>query len=528
MKVFDLNVSLAWERVKKDLHKRHFVNASLFYKIADFHNIEWLKKLKADFELGTYCPSSMEVVEIPKGKGLVRPGSLLSLEDNIFYASLVQECYSGIFKKIEWAQEVVDFANIPYPIAVTSKDWFKDRISSWKKFGEKSISFLNQGYEFVVVTDITGFFENIDLDILFSELRTCDIQPFVIESLGRCLNKWSQVPGKGIPQGNSTSDLLAKIYLNTVDQGMCNEGYSYIRYVDDIRIFCRDEIEAKKALKDLIRLLRKRGLNLQSAKTKVLHTNVFLEEEIESTQRIIDGLTNKFHEELNDLLAINDPYQVIDDSIAKDDKTPLEVFMQAFRQYFINGNQETFDKTLFHFLINNLTKYGEPFAVEYCLNLLDKHPEETEYILKYCTSIDLTSILAQRLNSVCERLIDFINSNYAVYDYQSFQILSWLQNYSEFCLDKLLHTCRKIAFDNNKPYYYRFVARNILGKEGNSADLEKLEDYMSSVRSEIEKAELLCCLQRVEKSRRNAFLGRFASEGHVLKMTVDYIKSSQQ
>ncbi|RZK04112.1 MAG: RNA-directed DNA polymerase [Flavobacterium sp.] len=528
MKIINLNVSLAWERVKKDLRKRNFVNASLFYEIVDYHNVEWLRKLKADFEEGTYCPTSMEVVEIPKGKGLVRPGSLLSIEDNIFYASLVQECYLSIFNKIEWAQDEVDFANIPCCPTASSKDWFQDRISNWNRFREKSMSYLDQGYEFVVVTDITGYFENIDVDILSSELKTCNVHPFIIENLRRCLIKWSQIPGKGIPQGNSASDLLAKLYLNTVDQGMRNAGYYYIRYVDDIRIFCKDEIEAKEGLKELIRLLRKRGLNLQSAKTKILHTSIFLEEEIESTQRIINTLTNKFKDELNNMLSLGDPYQVVDEGILTNDETPVEVFKEAFRQHFIKGDESKFDKTLFHFLINNLTKYKQPFAVNHCLSLLEEHPEETEHILKYCTSIDATSILGQRLNYVCEQLLNFINSRAAIYDYQNFQILSWLREYSEFCVSGLLTTCRKIAFDNNKPYYYRFVARDILGREGNSADLEKLEDYISLIHSEIEKAELLFCLRRIEKSRRNAFFGRVASEGPRLKMTVEYIKSSLQ
>jgi len=44
----------------------------------------------------------------------------------------------------------------------------------------------------------------------------------------------------------------------------------YFRYMDDIRIFCKREIEAKIALKDLIIALKNVKLNINAKKTSIL------------------------------------------------------------------------------------------------------------------------------------------------------------------------------------------------------------------------------------------------------------------
>ena len=148
----------------------------------------------------------------------------------------------------------------------------------------------------MVFTDITGFYDNIDLPLLMSDLRNCNIDPELISQISKCLNKWVSINNKGIPQGQSASDILAKLYLNSIDLGLKNSGFVELRYVDDIRIFCKSKSEAKKALIELSRLMRKRGLSLQSAKTKILNA-VDAYSEIESIFPIIRSVVNRLKEE---------------------------------------------------------------------------------------------------------------------------------------------------------------------------------------------------------------------------------------
>ena len=82
---------------------------------------------------------------------------------------------------------------------------------------------------------------------------------------------WSQerIVDYGLPQGPPGCSFLADIYLDHVDRKM--EKYvGYYRYMDDIRIFCKTEIESKITLKDLIISLRELKLNINAKKTALL------------------------------------------------------------------------------------------------------------------------------------------------------------------------------------------------------------------------------------------------------------------
>lgn len=185
---------------------------------------KWLGELKNKIETKTFQPHPMEVVEIPKGKGLIRPGSLLSIDDNIIYSALVQECYSKILAQIEWAQNTVDFAYIVTRENMGSTDWYKSQLFGWNSFREKSLEKIKEGYQYVIVTDLTGFYDNIDIPILISDLKANGIVYEIVNELSKCLNRWTQVNNKGLPQSNSASDILAKLYLDNVDKGLRNDG----------------------------------------------------------------------------------------------------------------------------------------------------------------------------------------------------------------------------------------------------------------------------------------------------------------
>lgn len=40
-----------------------------------------------------------------------------------------------------------------------------------------------------------------------------------------------------------------------------------------------------------------------------------------------------------------------------------------------------------------------------------------------------------------------------------------------------------------------------------------------------ERAELLCCLKKIEKGKRNSLLGRVVNDGEITKMAVSFVKS---
>lgn len=474
----------------------------------------------------------MEVVDIPKGNGLIRSGSLLTLDNNLLYSFLVGDCYEKIHSQIAWSQEIVDFAYITSSKFIGTSNWYGNKIDSWSKFRTESLNKIQEGYSYVVITDITGFYDNIDINLLLSDLRSCKVDSKIVGLLSKCLNRWSFVMGKGIPQGNSSSDVLAKLYLNIVDEGLKNAGYVHMRYVDDFRIFCKDLNEAKKALMTLIALLRKRGLNIQSSKTQIL-THAKATAEIDGIQPSLKDIQDRFQKAIVESIEaqyLGDDASVQDDEVltANEDETPIGIIKEAFKVHFVDCEDSKFDKTLFHYLINRLVQDKQSFALHYVLSLLVSHPEETKYILKYSKSLDDFDIEVFNEDKVfLDNVIKFLCSDDAIYDFQNFEILRWLSSNLSHPIDsRLLKLVREFSFDRNKPYYLRSISKSILGRFGNSADLEKLEESYSETTDEIERAELLCCLTRLEKTRRNSLLGRLTLDGQVVGLATQLIKST--
>lgn len=79
---------------------------------------------------------------------------------------------------------------------------------------------------------------------------------------------------------------------------------------------------------------------------------------------------------------------------------------------------------------------------------------------------------------------------------------------------------RPFAFQGGHPWYVRSGSRALLGKLGDAADLERLEGAYADAQSILEKAEILCCLQRMEAGRRNALFGRAAGDGDLPSQAV--------
>ena len=521
-----IDINLAWERLKYDINKRHFIEYDVQYILVQHDSDNYLSKLKSLFESSNYNPSSAFICEIPKGKGLVRPGTHLSIEDSLFYISLLTDCYPKIYSKIKWSQGIVDFS---YVLSENPRrpDWFKNQFKSWSNFRDKSLELIKEGYSYVIFTDVTGFYENIDIPILLSDLRSAGIENDIIAQLSKCLNRWAQINNRGIPQGQSPSDLLAKLYLNPIDLALKNSGFTHLRYVDDIRIFCKTKSEAKRALIELSQLLRKRGLNLQSAKTSIL-TSFEANIEIESIFPIIHQVANQLREELITVVEsiYGGSYEFYDPEaeISEDSEKVLE---EAFRSYFIEAEESKFDKSLFHYLLNRLQEAENSFAMDYCLSILEIHPEETEYILEYSKSISkFDDLISDTKKRMIKKLMDFLKSDLAIYDYQNFKIIKWLfENITEPDED-LFSIARTRGYDSNKPYYLQRVCRKFLGKYGDDSDLDKLESQYSLASNEVEKADIICSLGRIEKSRRNSLLARLKNDGYLIGLASDYIKKS--
>jgi len=123
----------------------------------------------------------------------------------------------------------------------------------------------------ILKCDIKKFFASIDHDDLKEILESYVADKNILWLLGEVIDSFhSSEPGKGLPLGNLTSQLLVNVYMNEFDQFVKHKSgvKYYIRYADDFVLLSgnRKELEEKvEPIKDFL----KNRLKLEAHENKV-------------------------------------------------------------------------------------------------------------------------------------------------------------------------------------------------------------------------------------------------------------------
>jgi hypothetical protein len=499
---------LAYSRLLNDLQGRVFYRHPkevAFVEAADLD--AWLDELEEKASKGEYVADPFPVLEVPKAGWHIRPGIQLSLADQFIYHFLALQAVVVIGPRIEWSAQTVRFS---YRLSSPGKKyWFKWRFHGWKNFAKVSLGKLSGANEFVLVSDISGYYENIDIGRLVQEMQAARVDDKVTGQLSRLWNKWCGIRQRGIPQGFSPSDLFAEFYLDPLDHGLQGAGLDHLRYVDDIRIFTTDEKSAHRGLHELERTLRSRGLNPQTAKTKVRPAEV-AKEDFSRIQRLLGQLSKKMGDELQ--LVADAGGQYISPSELRDylkfdpDAPKPEVVNQAW-QFFVDEEFGPFDATLFHYLLARLGDQRSPNAEAYSLKVLTTNPEETEYVLGYFSSTkdNLAVKTIEALAALLKREAELL------FEHQRYLILRWFYE-EQIAHEVVLDQARLEAHSGEsrllQPHWIAYLGDHATDQN----DFVKLERSLQSETGALMRATYLYALRRWESTDRNLLYARCAGE----------------
>ena len=514
----DLDLATAWRRVKWDLSHRTFVAFAFLEELLDIGIDEWLGQVGSAIHEGRYSPKPCQICDVPKKGFHLRPGARLDLEDHLVYAALIQQTYPIAREYLLRGKAQKDFAYLLR--GAEEVPWFQQpAFHSWKGFQVSSMKKIKDGAEVVLFADISGFYENIDLQRLQHTLRSVAIPDPPMELLFRCLRSWAEPRGRGIPQGLSPSDLLGKVYLDPVDRLMEREGFDHFRYVDDFRVFCRSPLEGKKALIRLTALLRQLGLNLEASKTEILGAEDAgrrIEGKIPDIEQIKDRLFEVVRAE-----GFDNPYlksTSFADLEAAQAEVARDVLETAFRENFLESDEDSFDPSLFHYLLARLGPLQSEVAVDFSIAQLTLRPEETISILGYLRDLATDT-------DIPGRVVTYARSEYAIYDYQLYLILRWLLE-SRVETEESLQLARGLMANRAHPLWLRSVALALVGEFGDAADLEGIEGLYASAASDLERAIILCSIRRMSRMRRNGVYGRYAGDNFLNSLAARWARQT--
>jgi group II intron reverse transcriptase/maturase len=231
------NATAAWLAVKRNGGVPG-IDGLTTEQLRDHVRKHW-ETIGAKLLAGTYVPSPVRRVEIPKPGGGVRLLGIPTVLDRWLQQMLLQVL-----------QPIFDPTFSAHSFGFRPGKSAHDAVRAAQ-------SYVQAGKDWVVDMDITKFFDRVNHDILMNRIGQTIRDKRVLGLIGRYLRAGVMVDGlvqaseEGTPQGGPLSPLLANIYLGALDRELEQRGLAFSRYADDCNIYVSSRRSAQRVMASL-------------------------------------------------------------------------------------------------------------------------------------------------------------------------------------------------------------------------------------------------------------------------------------
>lgn len=355
------NLKLAWRRINTGRNIQYKTFFRELYLVYESGLDENLRELHRKLAAKAWKPSHPVRIYLPKPSGLQRPLTLLGIEDQI----LLQAIANIFARKLRAKRAPLELQTVFSNKLTNANDsiFFTEQWqTTYRAFQTKCSQLFAQNYRWAAHFDLAAYYDTISHDLLTRLVAPRNTHPTTWDIVRRWLQKWSSatvlhMTGHGIPQGPVASDFLAEAFFLPIDLQLRKEGCTYIRYVDDIRLFGRTNSEVRQAAVMLEQHCRNRGLIPQSKKFEI--------RELLSEEDAMGALPSIGPTESND------------DALEMSGAEALRILNSA-----VGGRPlRVRDKSRFRYVM-----YRAPVdrkVLNITLNLLPRHPEHIDAFVAY-------------------------------------------------------------------------------------------------------------------------------------------------
>lgn len=512
---FPIDIDATLKHLRQDMKDDWFYDAVRYEDLlSNRKNLRKILEENLDINHGVYKSGDKAIYDVPKRALGLRYTLEIDFYDRFIYQAIctfLMPYFDPLLSNRVFSHRFNKYGD--------SKYLFKHRIELWNTFENLSHLALVDN-KTLLVTDLLNYFEQITVEAvenafvtMISHIKASGSEKNIIRSavttLKALLEKWCYSERHGLPQNRDASSFIANIVLDAVDKSMTSKGYDYFRYVDDIRIICNDEMEAKRALNDLIFELRKLSLNINSKKT------IILDKHSENIAEFFPGKNDTMT--LIDTMWRSKSKKVIARSIPvlfeflQQQVNAGETQSRPFR-YCVNRFKTLISSNLFDSKSILASEIADVLIKEF-----SKQPVSTDQFCKLLMDLDLSRDQTQSV-------VDFIvNKNIAIHGWQNYHLIL-LMAYKKHVSDALVNHCKaqitRSVQNPEVPACFIYLAS--IGLE--SEVEEFIKDFKASWPYQHQRYFLIA-LQNTSKEKMRPMLGKV---DYRLKGTIDRLQGNKK
>ena len=249
------NLRQAWKRVKANRGAAGVDGLSI-EQTARYLVTTW-PEIRDQLLRGTYRPSPVRRVVIPKPEGGERELGIPTVTDRLIQQALLQVL-----------QPLLDPTFSKHSYGFRPGRRAHDAVMAAQRY-------VQSGRRIVVDVDLEKFFDRVNHDIMIDRLRKRIDDAGIIGLIRAYLNSGIMTGGvvqeryQGTPQGGPLSPLLANVLLDEVDKQLELRGHSFARYADDCNVYVRSRKAGERVMAVLRRCYATLRLTVNETKSAV-------------------------------------------------------------------------------------------------------------------------------------------------------------------------------------------------------------------------------------------------------------------